>query len=286
MRNKPAYRAESGSAGGVRPRLVREQDLGPLLRRGSSRLYQYGADRLLRVYNKPLETLQREIRRSLQARQAGLPAVELEAEPVRLEDGSFGIVLCTQGVLASMKLKAEPRAAARIHHASAALLAALHRAPGWSELPSQRQLLFSRISQSGRLDLRSRQQALRWLEQLPDGSQVCHGNFQSSEIVLTADGGPIATGWRNASSGNPLADLAHTLLVLRMPAAHHNWLRATLVRWSQKSVAARLCAAYQEASGSDMAELDLWLKVCAASRTSERRRNATELGFLIDTVRG
>lgn len=285
MRNKPAYRAESGSAGGARPRLLREQDLGPLLRRGSSRLYRFGSDRLLRVYNKPQETLLREIRRSLEARRAGLPAVETEAEPVRLEDGCYGVMLCTQGNLASIQLKAQPRDAAGIHLANAGLLATIHRAPAWSGLPSQRELLFSRISQSGRLDLRLRQQALRWLEQLPDDSRVCHGNFQNSEIVIADDGAVLATGWRNASRGNPLADLAHALLILKMPAARNSWLRAALLRWSQKTIAARLCAAYQEASGADLAELPLWLKVCAASRSSERRRNATELKYLIDTVR-
>ncbi len=53
---------------------------------------------------------------------------------------------------------------------------------------------------------------------LPDGDQVCHGDFHPDNIMLTP-AGPRVIDWNNATSGNPLADIAWTSLILRMGEA-------------------------------------------------------------------
>jgi len=280
------FKTRSRASNGAEPVLVKDDQLGKLLRSGSSKLYEFGEGQLLRSFGKPLATVQREVRRCKQAQAEGLPAVEIVQGPVRLEDSSFGFVFLSHGgTLASLRLKSQRSAAPQIQHGCAQLLAEIHRTPAWAALPSQRERLFQRISQAARLNLRLRQQALRWLEDLPDDSKVCHGNFQASEVLLSGQQRMLATGWRNAARGNPIADLAHAVLLLTLPVGKDGWLRGLLTQWSQKAAARRLVDAYRESADGDLSQLPLWIKVCAAMRSSESRRSNRDVEQLAGLLR-
>lgn len=54
-----------------------------------------------------------------------------------------------------------------------------------------------------------RAKALAALDAMPDGNQLCHGDFWPGNILVTP-GGEVVIDWNRASCGNPLADLART----------------------------------------------------------------------------
>lgn len=66
---------------------------------------------------------------------------------------------------------------------------------------------------SGREELRRR--ALDSLYALPEGDRVCHGDLHPGNVIV-ADEGEYVLDWLDASSGHHLADVARTLLLIRV----------------------------------------------------------------------
>jgi hypothetical protein len=51
------------------------------------------------------------------------------------------------------------------------------------------------------------------LDSLPDGTQMCHGDFHPGNIVMTARG-PVIIDWLTATRGHPLSDVARTMVLM------------------------------------------------------------------------
>lgn len=47
-------------------------------------------------------------------------------------------------------------------------------------------------------------------------NKVCHGDFNPSNIIITADGTPYILDWSHVTQGNASADVARTYLIFRM----------------------------------------------------------------------
>jgi aminoglycoside phosphotransferase (APT) family kinase protein len=84
------------------------------------------------------------------------------------------------------------------------------------DLPSQRQFLHRLIGEADVPTTVSREAHQR-LDDLPDGQMLCHGDFHP-ENVLHTRAGPVIIDWFTATSGNPLADVANTSLLLEAAA--------------------------------------------------------------------
>jgi aminoglycoside phosphotransferase (APT) family kinase protein len=84
-----------------------------------------------------------------------------------------------------------------------------------SELPSQRQQMESRIWAVEVLSKNQKRGVLKALDQLPDDNVLCHGDMHPYNILMSSRG-PIIIDWMDAGLGNPLADVAKTLLILRL----------------------------------------------------------------------
>ncbi len=69
-----------------------------------------------------------------------------------------------------------------------------------------------KISQTD-LDATTRYELHTRLEAMPKHDKVCHGDFNPSNIILTADGTPYILDWSHATQGNASADAARTYLL-------------------------------------------------------------------------
>jgi uncharacterized protein (TIGR02172 family) len=78
-----------------------------------------------------------------------------------------------------------------------------------AELPHLRQVLETNIRKANVLPENLRKRTLAALEDLPDGNQLCHGDFWPGNILMSSQG-EIIIDWIHAAYGNPLADLART----------------------------------------------------------------------------
>lgn len=69
-----------------------------------------------------------------------------------------------------------------------------------------------KISESS-LDATTRYELHTRLEGMPKHKKVCHGDFNPSNIIITADGTPYILDWAHATQGNASADVARTYLL-------------------------------------------------------------------------
>jgi aminoglycoside phosphotransferase (APT) family kinase protein len=105
---------------------------------------------------------------------------------------------------------------------------------------------------------------------LPDGDRLCHGDFHPDNVIATVRG-PVIVDWSNATAGNPLADVARSVLLARfgqLPDAPG--LGRALVRALGRLFARFYLRRYCALKGVGRADIEPWLTVVAAARLAER----------------
>jgi aminoglycoside phosphotransferase (APT) family kinase protein len=133
-------------------------------------------------------------------------------------------------------------------------------------LPDLREDCRRRIERAGMpADLTSF--ALQTLDALPDGDRLCHGDYHPGNVIDTPTG-PVIIDWPNVTRGDPDADYARTLLLLRLgeppPGAPF------VIRYLTGVARGRFAAGYRRAYAArrtpDATAVERWLVVRAADR--------------------
>lgn len=146
--------------------------------------------------------------------------------------------------------------------------AAMHTRQGIG-LPSQREKLQYKIINADPLPYHLKDAALLALERLPDGDRVCHGDFHPGNILMTS-GGPIVIDWTDASCGDPLSDVARTIVLLTSAQLPLNSLFGWLLKLGRKRMLNAYTQEYFRISQLDRPLLKTWIPVVAAARLNEQ----------------
>jgi aminoglycoside phosphotransferase (APT) family kinase protein len=149
----------------------------------------------------------------------------------------------------------------------AELHAEVHATEGIEGMPSQRERLERKIRGAKGLGAELRKAGLRALERMPEGDQLCHGDFHPWNVIMT-DGGAIVIDWFSATCGNPLADVARTAVVLesvREMEESVTWREKLMVQWCRRVYVRR----YFELRPGGEEEYRSWRPIVAAGRMSE-----------------
>jgi hypothetical protein len=179
------------------------------------------------------------------------------------------------------ELARRPFRVLRLARAFALLHADIHRhhVPG---LPDQRRRLIEGIDGSG-IDPSIKARMRGFLLQ-PDGvDALCHNDFMPTNVICSS-AGMVVVDWRTADSGNPLCDVARTIVLNRVPrkdiglSALHGAMRHIFVE-AYKS-------AYVRAAGLRRSDLNRWIAVNAALRLGEgvSGREAARLLVLVNRM--
>jgi aminoglycoside phosphotransferase (APT) family kinase protein len=80
------------------------------------------------------------------------------------------------------------------------------------DLPSVQEHLERRITSVSFLPEQTKSAVLKFLNGLPDGEAICHGDFYIDNIMVASDK-PVVIDWIVAGRGNPLADVARTWML-------------------------------------------------------------------------
>lgn len=254
---------------------------GPLLAKGATaEVFAWGDAHVLKLFlaGRPPGQARYEARVGALIHAAGVPAPAVLA---LTEAGGRGGVIYERVAGPSMDelLGHEPWHAASFARRFAATQAALHRA-SVSALPAQRELLSLRIRALPLLPDRLKQAALVALEGLPAGDVLCHGDFHPGNLLLAANG-PVVIDWENATCGDPAADVARTLLLLRYA---HLSQQTNLARAAMRAGVALFSTAYlrhyRRLTGVSIAQISAWQLPVAAVRLSEGVPAAEEAALL------
>ena len=135
-------------------------------------------------------------------------------------------------------------------------------------LPSYKSQLRRAIHNTQHLTWQLKNKALAGLDILPDGKNVCHGDYHPGNVIITKRG-LIVIDWMAACSGSRWADVARSSLIFRIGAraagkqVHH--IVRLMIRLYHRAYLNR----YQAFVADSGNELKRWMPVMAAARLNE-----------------
>lgn len=145
----------------------------------------------------------------------------------------------------------------------------IHRVVAPPSLPQVTARLRDRIAATS-LPEPLRSFALQVLSTLRDGDRVCHGDYHPGNIIMSPTG-PIVIDWTNATRGDPISDVARTIVLLRIGAPPPG--ASFVLRGFIAAGRALFLRAYQSAYTSlaplDHSLLRRWIIAHAAARPAE-----------------
>jgi aminoglycoside phosphotransferase (APT) family kinase protein len=152
----------------------------------------------------------------------------------------------------------------------AAVHARMHALAAPQALPGLKSVLARNIRMHDLLDPPLRDRILARLDRLPEGTALCHGDFHPGNLLVRGRR-TVVLDWMTATRGDPLADVARTLLLLRHGEPGPGTplpVRLLLGAWRRR-FCARYLARYLERTGAGPDGIARWELPVMAARLME-----------------
>ncbi len=136
-------------------------------------------------------------------------------------------------------------------------------------LPTQKEKFTYKIRASSCI-LRGRlKRILDYMESLPDGKSICHGDLHFNNIILSGNK-LIPIDWNGAYTGNPLGDVARTCLIIRPPTFSGVPDPMSMLSYYPKLLAYQVYVnEYMKLARVKYEDIDAWMLPVAASRLKD-----------------
>ena len=245
------------------------KELGtPIAYGRTAEIYAWDEGQILKLFHDwfPRESIQYEARLAEVVHGSGLP-VPAVGEMVTVNGRTGLIYERVAGVALFEVMPKRPWTIFHYGRRMAELHVAMHSKTIALEIPRQRQRLVEKIESAAALPDGLRGRILAALAKLPDGDQLCHGDFHPANVMATPQG-EVIIDWIDATRGNPLADLARSSIIalgVASTAQTTRTLDKLFVRLFHAIYLRRYLALRPEGRG----EYGRWLPIVAAARLSE-----------------
>ncbi|HEX8857325.1 MAG TPA: aminoglycoside phosphotransferase family protein [Thermoleophilaceae bacterium] len=189
--------------------------LGDLVARGTrSSIHAYGRGVVIKVphASTPTDWIEFEAEYAEAAREAGAPVPRLLGiEPISGRAAS--VWERAEGTSMWQHVIDRPQSSRELGRMLADTQCGLFELVPPVTLPNQRDRLVSKIRWSAATVDVSVRRALELLPSPANAPRLCHGDLHPSNVIL-CDRGPMIVDWFDASRGDPVADVARTLVTL------------------------------------------------------------------------
>lgn len=148
--------------------------------------------------------------------------------------------------------------------------AKMHQVEAPAEVESTRQRIIRGLTESPNVPQAVAEAALQALEDLPDGDRLSHGDFHPANILM--DGAePVIIDWSNVSRGDPAADVARSLVVLKSgePPPGTSLALRLMTMVGRRLMTSLYLRAYRRAAPLDMGLVGRWEAVRLADRLAD-----------------
>lgn len=105
---------------------------------------------------------------------------------------------------------------------------------------------------SANLDATTRYELHTRLDSMPKHKHLCHGDFNPTNVIITADGTPYVIDWSHATQGNSSADVARTYLLFYLAG--------------EEKLANKYLKLFCKKSDTAIQYVQRWIPIVAASR--------------------
>lgn len=229
-------------------------------------VYEWDEAHVVKLFQDwfPLEDIEYEqkLARAVHASGVKSPAA---GEVVQVEDRNGliyervrGESMLDLGMRQPWKMFGYARLLARLH-------AQMHDYSFGPEIPSQRRKIQGKIQQAQALSDSMKGSLIQVMDQLPEGSCVCHGDFHPANVLIDGKESTVID-WIDASRGNPLADVARTSVILLGSAGT---TRNVFMKLFIKTFHSTYLKEYFRYHPGGEKEYQRWLPVVAGARLSE-----------------
>jgi len=192
-------------------------DLAGLVRIGQGReaeVFAIDSERVIKVARPHAgEALDREAAALRAAHGAGMP-VPAALELVEVDGRRALIMSRARGIDMLTGFARRPWSLLRAGSKLGRLHARLHETIAPTTLPAARNVFERRITESPHVPATVRDRVMPILRGLPDGDRLCHFDFHPANVIGSGTEMTVID-WPAACRGDPLADVAATVIVLR-----------------------------------------------------------------------
>ncbi|MCF2620705.1 phosphotransferase family protein [Collinsella tanakaei] len=187
-----------------------------LARRGNKVVYDLG-DKIVKVFNetKPVSDVFNEALNLARINECGIRSPRA-LEVAQVEDGGWALVTSkVPGTTLAEKMAAEPGRFYEYLEQFVDLQIEIHsfRSP---LLPRQRDKYARMINSLEELNASTRYDLLQRLDGMKLETNVCHGDFNPTNVIVGDDGQLYVCDWAHATQGAPAADAAMTYLLFAL----------------------------------------------------------------------
>jgi uncharacterized protein (TIGR02172 family) len=247
---------------------LKELTSSPIAEGRTAEIYLWDDEHVLKLYRDwcPVDWVEYEAQIARAVYAAGIPSPE--AGEIIEVNGRRGLIYeRLEGV--SMLQDMNARLWTLLKHArSLAELQVEINEKSIAGLPSYKDRLRHDINNTPHLLPELREKVLAVLASLPDGKNVCHGDYHPGNVILTKNG-PIAIDWMAASLGSPWTDVARTNLLLSIGAKRAGRQVSAIIRAVISLYHRTYLKRYFALHPDKEQETDRWTPVIAAARLSE-----------------
>lgn len=179
----------------------------------TAEVYEWETNKVLKLFYQgyPKEAVEREFQNAMAIREMDFP--KPKAYELHNEDGRMGIIydwvkgdLLLDWVLRTGDLRK-----------CASYMAELHKKIiryQVNNVPDYKEFLRRNILNSPYENANRQQEVLKKLDKLPNGHNLCHGDYHPGNIILS-DGQPVVIDFVNVCRGNYLYDVARTIFLIQ-----------------------------------------------------------------------
>jgi aminoglycoside phosphotransferase (APT) family kinase protein len=240
----------------------------PIAQGRTAEVFLWDDKHVLKLYRDwcPLDWVDHEARIARAIHNAGVPS-PAAGEIVEINDRRGLIYERLEGISMLQDMNARPWMLWKHARSLAELQVKVNR-QSIAGLPLYKDRLSYDIRNSQYLSLPLIDKALAWLDTLPEGRNVCHGDYHPGNVLLTKDG-PVVIDWVTASTGSPWADAARTSLILRIGAKAAGKQVRPMIRMAIRFYHRVYINQYRSLIQESGNELQRWTPVISAARLGE-----------------
>jgi uncharacterized protein (TIGR02172 family) len=244
---------------------------GELIGEGNTaEVYAWGEKEILKLFrqNFYIEGIEREYRTSKEIERLGIPVpkagimIELEGRNGITYERIIGSSMLSQ-------IMKKPFTGGKFAKDLAELHYQIHKCKG-EGLPNYKEVLEWNIRHAELLTDIEKFAILNQLEQLPEGEALCHGDFHPGNI-MTKEEKSYVLDWMTAAVGNPCADVARTVLLIKDAALPEGMPRMVgyIIERVRRRLAKIYLKKYLHLSGIKLEEINRWRVPIMAARLLE-----------------